>query len=86
MSYTISTEEPCRECGELTVRRERYTRDPLCLDCAVEKQEASVRQINARRGVFYERWIDGMAHAVERQRNGAPPPYKLPPRTDSGDS
>jgi len=56
----------CRECGKPCPRRGRWDNGYQCIDCAIRHHQDSVRQINARKGEYYEKWVSGMAAAVER--------------------
>lgn len=58
----------CRECGEPCPRRGRWDNGWRCVQCAVKSSGRSNRQIMARRGEYYEKWVAGMARALEKER------------------
>ena len=61
MSYQVHKQAPCRECGEMTNRRERNSRDPLCLECAIQKMTDAAIQQQRRTGPYYEKWRKAMS-------------------------
>jgi hypothetical protein len=58
----------CRVCGKPCAKRGRYKGGYQCVACGIGEHQKAARQINARRGEYYEKWVVGMAAAVERAR------------------
>lgn len=83
MSYTVDKPRPCKRCGCDTYRRERNTRDPLCISCSIQKATDMQIQFANRSGPLYDKWLDGIAKFAERQARTRVTPYNLPEETDS---
>lgn len=75
MSYTVKKSEPCKGCNEPTFRRERNTRDALCLDCSAAKAKAQWQQLAQHSGPHYDAWLNSMSKFLRRQGTGTPPSY-----------
>lgn len=54
----------CKRCGlQLPLNRKGY-----CRDCAQYRFHASVIQLRAKHGPFYDKWREGMLRAVEDRK------------------
>lgn len=63
MSYTVKKMRACSKCGELTNRRQRDTRKPLCLACNIDVVTDVVLQMRSKAGPHYEKWKESMKRA-----------------------
>jgi hypothetical protein len=64
MSYIVHKMAPCKRCGEPTNRRERNTRDPLCLECALIKAADAISEMRERSGPVYDKWRIALKRAM----------------------
>jgi hypothetical protein len=84
MSYEVSRHQPCKVCGLPTFRRERNTRDPLCVTCAIQKMTDFQIQMHNRSGPHYENWLAGMARKFNDQTRGRGTPADFPVNVNDG--
>lgn len=56
----------CEDCGAETTRRRRPGEPEICLPCGIERQLESGRQMAAKSGPLYERWVARMREATSR--------------------
>lgn len=58
----------CAGCGKPTPRRGRARDGVRCVPCSIQRHEESARQISARQGPYYEKWLAGMEKATAARR------------------
>lgn len=58
----------CRECGEPCDRRGRTKGGVSCVSCAIKRHQRAAREINARQGEYYDKWMQGMEDALAKIR------------------
>jgi hypothetical protein len=64
----------CRYCDELMVVGERRRKAPSHVLCGVSEAQENMRQIAAKDGPYYDRWLAGQRAYLERLGEGGPPP------------
>ena len=62
---------PCAGCGlpqDVQVKRAKYRhkRPIMCAECASDRVADNARQISARSGPYYDRWVTAMRRTAER--------------------
>lgn len=67
---------PCRKCGvplEVGWKRKRL---PICDDCATENVDEAIRQIRAKEGPYYDKWLAAMQKAFGGKITATLPPVE----------
>ena len=57
----------CVGCGKPTPRRGRMSDGVRCLECSISRQIEASKQMRAKKGEHYDRWLEGMKAAIKRQ-------------------
>lgn len=64
MAYA-SREVICCDCGTPGTARISPAKDWRCIECSVARSAENARQQAAKRGPFYDAWVDGMRRAAD---------------------
>ena len=65
---------PCRYCKKPMVVGAKRRNAPGHIECAMAIATANVRQIHAKEGPYYDRWLAGQAAYLARLTQGGVPP------------
>lgn len=64
---------PCRFCEKpMLVGAKRY-KPPAHIECSTAVQMDNIRQMNEKKGPFYDKWLEGQLKYLETLRGGGPP-------------
>ena len=68
MPYLLRTFN-CGDCGAQVAKRAALGATVFCVPCNIEHSAECQRQLNARSGPYYERWLWANRLAVRRRKN-----------------
>lgn len=57
----------CTGCGKTFWRRRSRNWTPKCFSCAIEASVDNMKSMMSKKGPAYERWLNGMRSAIERE-------------------
>lgn len=68
VTATIRTKVmPCRGCGKAMTVGSNTVNQPRCLPCGIDAGTDAMIQMQRKSGPYYERWLNGMRVALERE-------------------
>lgn len=70
---------PCRNCKRPMQVGIRTKKAPRCIECGIDAQAENARQMTAKAGPYYEKWIARMREQFGEGGTATPPPETTPP-------